>query len=74
MNNEIVKNWVTVPRARVDEALRWARKYSEYITNDYSVVGGRTKHYQKGNDGDNFDFFFQRSSAMFEFDRLFGVK
>ena len=58
MNDPIVKNWVTVPRANVDEALKWAKQYGEYITNDYAVIGGRIEYYQKGNDSENFDFFF----------------
>ena len=74
MTDEIVKNWVTVPRANVDQALIWAKKYSHYITNDYAVIGGRTEHYQQGDDYDNIDFFFVVSNVMNEFDKLFGIK
>jgi len=78
MNEEIVKNWVTVPRVNADKALSWAKQWNEYITNDYAVIGGRTEHYQKGNDYDNFDYFFavggMGSGIIDEFNRLFGVK
>ena len=74
MNEELDKNWVTVSRADVGKALVWAKTHSEYITNDYSVIGGRTEHYQKGNDYNNFDFFFATSDTMAEFDKLFGVE
>ena len=73
MNEPIVKNWVTVPRANVDKALKWAKKRHQYITNDYAVIGGRIFPYQKGNDEDNFDFFWVVSEPMREFERLFGV-
>lgn len=74
VNEPIVKNWVTVPRANVDKALAWAKKRHQYITNDYAVIGGRREHYQKGNDYDNFDFFFAVSDTMTEFNKLFGVE
>ena len=74
MNEPIVKNWVTVPRANVDKAFKWAKKRHQYITNDYAVIGGRREHYQKGNDEDNFDFFWVVSEPMREFERLFGVE
>jgi hypothetical protein len=75
MNEEIVKNWVTVPKKNVDEALSWAKQFNDYITNDYAVVGGRIEHYQQGNDYDNFDFFFEpKSKVLKEFVELFGVK
>lgn len=73
ISEPITKNWVTVPRANVDAALKWAKQYPTYITNDYSVIGGRTEHYQKGNDYANFDFFFAESNIMTEFHNLFGV-
>ena len=73
MPEPIIKNWVTVPRANIDNALKWAKQYREYITNDYSVIGGRTDTYQKGNDYANFDFFFAVSDIMTEFHNHFGV-
>ena len=73
MGDPIVKNWVTIPRANVDEAMNWAENYPQYITNDYAVIGGRREHYEKGNDYDNFDFFWVVSEPMNEFERLFGV-
>lgn len=74
MDEKIVKNWVTVTRSNVDEALKWAKKHPQYITNDYSVIGGRSEHYQKGNDDNNFDFFFKTGRVMDQFQTLFGVK
>ena len=74
MSEEIIKNWVTVPRANVDEALVWAKKFGEYITNDYAVIGGRTDYYQKGDDYDNFDFFWVVCGLMTEFEKRFGGK
>lgn len=68
----INKNWVTVSRSNIDEALEWAKEHNEYITNDYGVVGGRTEHYQRGTDYDNIDFFFVVSDVMNEFAMLFG--
>ena len=73
MNESIVKNWVTVPRANADDALRWAKQCPAYITNDYAVIGGRTEHYQRGNDYNNFDFFFG-AADLTKFEELFGVK
>ena len=73
MNEPTVKNWVTVHRHNVDKALKWAKQHTQYITNDYAVIGGRIEHYQKGNDYDNFDFFWSVSEPMREFERLFGV-
>ncbi len=72
MKDQIVKNWVTVPRSNADDALRWAKQCPFYITNDYAVKGGRTDHYQKGNDYDNFDFFFG-ATDLTQFEQLFGV-
>lgn len=74
MSDPVVKNWVTVPRANVEEALEWANKSHHYITNDYAVIGGRTEHYQKGDDYDNFDFFWVMGESMIEFERFFGVE
>lgn len=74
MNQKIVKNWVTVPRENADKALKWAKKFPEYITNDYAVIGGRTDHYEKGNDYDNFDYFWVVCDTMYEFEMRFGVK
>ena len=74
MDDQIVKNWVTVPRANVEKALAWANKRYQYITNDYAVIGGRTEHYQKGDDYDNFDFFWVVCGLMTEFEKKFGVK
>lgn len=74
MTDQIIKNWVTIPRVRVDEALVWAKSFGEYITNDYAVIGGRIDHYQNGNDYDNFDFFFQPSKIMTEFELKFRVE
>jgi aryl-phospho-beta-D-glucosidase BglC (GH1 family) len=68
------KNWVTVPRTKVDEALEWAKNSSMYITNDYGVIGGRTEHYEKGKCPDTFDFFFSVSKDMVKFKKLFGVE
>ena len=74
MNEEIVKNWVTVTRSNVDKALKWAKKHPQYITNDYAVIGGRSEHYEKGNDDNNFDFFFNTGPVMDQFQTLFGVE
>lgn len=75
MEDIICKNWVTVSVAKESEALKWAKQYPDYITNDYSVIGGRTEHYQKGNDIYNIDFFFiPNSYVLVEFDKMFGVK
>jgi len=74
MKEEIVKNWITVPRKDTDRALKWAKQFPEYITNAYSVIGGRTEHYERGNDDEHFDFFWIVSEPMNEFERLFGVK
>lgn len=74
MDQEFVKNWVTVPRENADQALKWAKQFSSYITNDYAVLGGRTEHYQKGNDYDNFDYFWSVCDTMYEFEKLFGIK
>ena len=69
------KNWVTVSKDIAYEALKWAKQSPHYITNDVSVIGGRTEHYQRGDDYYNIDFFFmQNSSALAEFDEMFGVK
>ena len=69
------KNWVTVSKDIAYEALKWAKQSPQYITNDFSVIGGRTEHYQRGDDYYNIDFFFmQNSSALAEFDEMFGVK
>lgn len=73
-NEEIEKNWVTVSRKDIHEALRWAKRYSEYITNDYSVLGGRTEHYEPGNDYEHIDFFWVISEPMIQFELLYGVK
>ena len=76
--NDVVKNWITIPKVNVDKALKWAKKSSTYITNDYAVISGRKEHYDKGDDYDNFDFFFTTDkvgvSNMNEFERLFGSK
>ena len=55
------KNWVTVSKDIAYEALKWAKQSPQYITNDFSVIGGRTEHYQRGD-------------ALAEFDEMFGVK
>lgn len=62
----MTKNWVTVPREKVDEALKHAKQFPQYITNDYAVIGGRTDAMTKGNDYDNFDFFFTIVPKEFE--------
>ena len=67
------KNWVTVTRENSVSALTWAKKSNGYITNDYAVIGGRTDAYQKGDDYDNFDFFFAISDVMKEFQNKFGM-
>ena len=74
MDQEFVKNWVTVPRGKSEQALKWAKQFSAYITNDYAVLGGRTEHYEKGNDYDNFDYFWNVCDRMYEFEKLFGIK
>jgi len=74
MTDRIVKNWVTVHRCNVEAALKWAKNYPQYITNDYAVIGGRTEHYQKGDDEDNFDFFWVMSEPMEQFKKHFGVQ
>lgn len=74
MNEQIIKNWVTVPRKDIDKALKHARKCSEYITNDYAVIGGRKEHYEEGNDYDNIDFFWMVCDKMYEFEHQYGVK
>lgn len=59
-----MKNWVTIPRKNVGPALAWAKKNCPtYITNDYSVDGGRTDAYESGNEPAYFDFFFGASEA-----------
>lgn len=69
------KNWVTVSNGIADEALKWAKQYPDYITNDFSVIDGRTEQYQKGDDYYNTDFFFMPDSCgLVEFDKIFGVK
>jgi hypothetical protein len=75
MVDVVCKNWVTVPNDVVDKALKWAMQYPDYITNASSVIGGRSEHYQIGNDYYNTDFFFiPNSYALVEFDKMFGVK
>ena len=74
MKQEIVKNWVTVTRSNVDKALKWVKKHPQYITNDYAVIGGRSDHYERGDDENNFDFFFIIGPVMEQFQSLFGVK
>jgi hypothetical protein len=74
MNEKNVKNWVTVSRSNVDNALKWAKKHPQYITNDYAVIGGRSEYYERGNDYNNFDFFFKTGSVMNQFETIFGVK
>ena len=74
MNEEVIKNWVTVSRDNLDMALKWAKKHPQYITNDYAVVGGRIEHYQRGDDYYNIDFFFNVGDVMEEFEQYFGVE
>ena len=74
MNERILKNWATVPRTHLTEALKWAKQHNQYITNDYAVIGGRVEHYQKGDDYENIDFFFAGQDTIKEFDKLFGVE
>lgn len=54
-----IKNWATIPRRNAEPALAWARmRCNTYITNDYSVEGGRIDAYEAGDDFEYVDFFF----------------
>jgi hypothetical protein len=53
------RNWITIPANNAWEAVEWAKENCpSYITNDYSVLGGRTGYYETGRDIENCDFFF----------------